>query len=92
MIKTGTLTKGGGTHHLVVPLVPPREHFGETEVSIEEGKKENRSDPGYMLTMNQFLDVSHILLHACQKRRQSGVIFSWFWFLRMYNYQFLLKS
>jgi hypothetical protein len=35
-----------------------RENLGGVEVAVEEGKKENRSDPRLTMTMEQFLDVS----------------------------------
>ena len=37
------------------PLI--RSHFGEEVVGIEQGKKENRSEYGFYLTMKEFLDV-----------------------------------
>ena len=34
-----------------------RSHFGEEVMGVEQGKKENRSEYGFYLTMKEFLDV-----------------------------------
>jgi len=34
-----------------------RSHFGDVKVSVEQGKKENRSQSGITLTLKEFLDV-----------------------------------
>ena len=34
-----------------------RSHFGEEVMGVEQGKKENRSEFGFYLTMKEFLDV-----------------------------------
>ena len=43
-----------------------RENFGNEEVAVEQGKKENRSDPGFVFTFKDFLDVCCELL--CESR------------------------
>ncbi len=35
-----------------------REHFGDVLIGVEEGKKENRSDPRYQITVEEYLNVT----------------------------------
>ena len=36
---------------------PFRSQFGEFEINVEQGKKENRSDIAYATTVDDFLEV-----------------------------------
>ena len=42
-----------------------RTNFGDATVSVEHGKKENRSKTGESMKMSEFLDVSRIHVHTC---------------------------
>ena len=35
-----------------------RSRFGDEMMSVEQGKKENRSEDGFFMAMKEFLDVS----------------------------------
>ena len=35
-----------------------RSRFGTEQMGVEQGKKENRSEYGFEMTMREFLDVS----------------------------------
>ena len=54
------LFRGGATyspHHALWDDAYLREHFGHLPIEVEYGKKENRSDPQWVLPMRDFLDV-----------------------------------
>ena len=42
---------------MIITILCHRSHFGEEVVGVEQGKKENRSEYGFYLTMKEFLDV-----------------------------------
>ena len=46
------------TSYHALSLFFVRSHFGEEVMGVEQGKKENRSEYGFYLTMKEFLDVS----------------------------------
>ena len=44
-------------NYVVMSIFVFRSHFGEEVTGVEQGKKENRSEYGFYLTMKEFLDV-----------------------------------